>query len=159
MLACGWQFGGWRAPCIELAFIWIVTVDRVLPGLRQHHHPEHQRRHQDDLLALTVGVLGIVYVVKNGFVNDMAASARFCRGLTCTVCRISRSSSSTSSASRWCAPMLAAWRDPGARSPRPSSPAASSSRLIYLFSAFGIGAAVPTHGTSAWTPASSTPYP
>ncbi len=47
------------------------------------------------LLALTVGVLGIVYVSRNGFVNDMSGRDLPARPSTWTACRISPSSSST----------------------------------------------------------------
>lgn len=56
---------------IELAFIWVVTWIACYPVCDSILILNISAAIKM-LLALTVGVLGIVYVVKNGFVNDMA---------------------------------------------------------------------------------------
>ena len=57
---------------IQLAFIWIVTVVAFYPVCDSIIILNLSAAIKI-LLAVTVGVLGIVYVAKNGFVNDMTA--------------------------------------------------------------------------------------
>ena len=148
----GWQPGPVWSLLIQLAFIWIVTVVAFYPVCDSIIILNLSAAIKI-LLAVTVGVLGIVYVAKNGFVNDMTA-----RTFLPSFDRISPSSSSTFWALRWYAPMLAAWRTPGGRSPRPSLPAASSLRPFTCFRPSASGPPC-LPGTSVWTPASSMPYP
>ena len=67
----GLQFGWLAKLLIELAFIWIVTWIAFYPVCDSILILNISAAIKM-ILALTVGVLGIVYVVKNGFVNDMA---------------------------------------------------------------------------------------
>ena len=67
----GLQFGWLAKLLIELAFIWIVTWIAFYPVCDSILILNISAAIKM-ILALTVGVLGIVYVVKNGFVNDTA---------------------------------------------------------------------------------------
>ena len=67
----GLSFGWLAKLLIELAFIWIVTWIAFYPVCDSIIILNISAAIKM-ILALTVGVLGIVYVVKNGFVNDMA---------------------------------------------------------------------------------------
>mgnify|MGYP000826608990 CR=1 FL=1 len=67
----GLQFGWLAKLLIELAFIWIVTWIAFYPVCDSIIILNISAAIKM-ILALTVGVLGIVYVVKNGVVNDMA---------------------------------------------------------------------------------------
>ena len=68
----GWQPGPVWSLLIQLAFIWIVTVVAFYPVCDSIIILNLSAAIKI-LLAVTVGVLGIVYVAKNGFVNDMTA--------------------------------------------------------------------------------------
>mgnify|MGYP000159751237 CR=1 FL=1 len=68
----GWQPGPVWSLLIQLAFIWIVTVVAFYPVCDSIIILNLSAAIKI-LLAVTVGVLGIVYVTKNGFVNDMTA--------------------------------------------------------------------------------------
>ena len=85
----GLQFGWFAKLLIELAFIWTVTVDRVLPRVRQHHHSQHQRRHQNDPRADGRRARHRLRCEKR-LCQRHGLRARSCRGLTCTVSPISR---------------------------------------------------------------------
>ena len=67
----GLQFGWLAKLLIELAFIWIVTWIAFYPVCDSILILNISAAIKM-LLALTVGVLGIVYVARSGFVNDMA---------------------------------------------------------------------------------------
>ena len=68
----GWQPGPVWSLVIQLAFIWIVTVVAFYPVCDSIVILNLSAAIKI-LLAVTVGVLGIVYVARNGFVNDMSA--------------------------------------------------------------------------------------
>ena len=142
----GLRFGWGARLLIELAFIWVVTWIACYPVCDSILILNISAAIKI-LLAVTVGVLGIVYVARSGFVNDMAPRTFPAVLPTWTACRISPSSSSTSWALRWCAPTPAAWR-PQAADPPGHRCRRHRHRAIYLFSAFGIGAAVPTRDIS-----------
>ena len=67
----GLRFGWGAKLLIELAFIWIVTWIACYPVCDSILILNISAAIKM-LLALTVGVLGIVYVARSGFVNDMA---------------------------------------------------------------------------------------
>ena len=67
----GLRFGWGAKLLIELAFIWVVTWIACYPVCDSILILNISAAIKM-LLALTVGVLGIVYVARNGFVNDMA---------------------------------------------------------------------------------------
>lgn len=109
------------------------------------------------LLALTVGVLGIVYVSKNGFVNNMEA-----RTFLPSFDLNSLSYISVILFNFLGFEVVCTYAD-NMQEPRRQIPQAIVTggiviAAIYLFSAFGIGAAVPVRDISR-IPASSMPCP
>lgn len=94
------------------------------------------------ILALTVGVLGIVYVVKNGFVNDMAFRT-FLPGFDLhSLSYISVIIFNFLGFEVVCT-YADNMRDPKRQIPQAIITGGIVIALIYLFSAFGIGAAHP----------------
>lgn len=94
------------------------------------------------ILALTVGVLGIVYVVKNGFVNDMAFRT-FLPGFDLhSLSYISVIIFNFLGFEVVCT-YADNMRDPKRQIPQAVVTGGIVIALIYLFSAFGIGAAHP----------------
>ncbi|MFR6425460.1 MAG: APC family permease [Oscillospiraceae bacterium] len=67
----GLRFGWGAKLLIELAFIWVITWIACYPVCDSILILNISAAIKM-LLALTVGVLGIVYVARSGFVNDMA---------------------------------------------------------------------------------------
>ena len=138
----GLQFGWLAKLLIELAFIWIVTWIAFYPVC-------------DSILilnisaaikmirALTVGVLGIVYVVKNGFVNDMAARTFLPSFDLESLSYISVIIFNFLGFEVVCT-YADNMRDPRRQIPQAIVTGGVVIAAIYLFSAFGIGAAVPT---------------
>lgn len=118
----GWQPGPVWSLVIQLAFIWIVTVVAFYPVCDSIVILNLSAAIKI-LLAVTVGVLGIVYVARNGFVNDMSAGT-FLPSFDLDSLSYISVIIFNFLALRWCAPTPEAWRTPGGRSPRPSSPAA-----------------------------------
>ena len=136
----GLRFGWGARLLIELAFIWIVTWNACYPVCDSILILNISAAIKM-ILALTVGVLGIVYVVKNGFVNDMAFRT-FLPGFDLhslsyisviifnflgfeVVCTYANNMS-----------------DPKKQIPQSIVTGGIVIAAIYLFSAFGIGAAV-----------------
>ena len=66
----GKEFGVLPALVIELAFVWIITAIAFFPVCDSIIILNVSAAIKI-LLAVIVGVLGVYYVVKNGFVNDM----------------------------------------------------------------------------------------
>ena len=136
----GLRFGWGARLLIELAFIWIVTWIACYPVCDSILILNISAAIKM-LLALTVGVLGIVYVARSGFVNDMAPRT-FLPGFDLhslsyisviifnflgfeVVCTYANNMS-----------------DPKKQIPQSIVTGGIVIAAIYLFSAFGIGAAV-----------------
>ena len=153
-------FGGRIGPVwslvIQLAFIWIVTWIAAYPVCDSILILNLSAAIKI-LLALTVGVLGIVYVSKNGFVNSMEART-FLPSFDLNSLSYISVILFNFLASRWSAPTLTICRPPGGRSHRPSSPAASSSPPSTC-SPPSASAPPCRYGTSVRIPASSMPCP
>ena len=125
----GWQPGPVWSLLIQLAFIWIVTVVAFYPVCDSIIILNLSAAIKI-LLAVTVGVLGIVYVAKNGFVNDMTARTflpSFDLDSLSYISVIIFNFLGFEVVCTYAGIVIAA---------------------IYLFSAFGIGAAVPTRDIS-----------
>ena len=142
----GLQFGWLAKLLIELAFIWIVTWIAFYPVCDSILILNISAAIKM-LLALTVGVLGIVYVVKNGFVNDMAFRT-FLPGFDLhSLSYISVIIFNFLGFEVVCT-YADNMRDPKRQIPQAIITGGIVIALIYLFSAFGIGAAIPTHEIS-----------
>jgi len=136
----GLQFGWLAKLLIELAFIWIVTWIAFYPVCDSILILNISAAIKM-ILALTVGVLGIVYVVKNGFVNDMAFRT-FLPGLDLhSLSYISVIIFNFLGFEVVCT-YADNMRDPKRQIPQAVVTGGIVIALIYLFSAFGIGAAV-----------------
>ena len=142
----GLQFGWFAKLLIELAFIWIVTWIAFYPVCDSILILNISAAIKM-ILALTVGVLGIVYVVKNGFVNDMAFRT-FLPGFDLhSLSYISVIIFNFLGFEVVCT-YADNMRDPKRQIPQAIITGGIVIALIYLFSAFGIGAAIPTHEIS-----------
>lgn len=143
-------FGGRIGPVwslvIQLAFIWIVTWIAAYPVCDSILILNLSAAIKI-LLALTVGVLGIVYVSKNGFVNSMEA-----RTFLPSFDLNSLSYISVILFNFLGFEVVCTYAD-NMQAPRRQIPQAIVTggiviAAIYLFSAFGIGAAVPVRDIS-----------
>ena len=143
-------FGGRIGPVwslvIQLAFIWIVTWIAAYPVCDSILILNLSAAIKI-LLALTVGVLGIVYVSKNGFVNNMEA-----RTFLPSFDLNSLSYISVILFNFLGFEVVCTYAD-NMQAPRRQIPQAIVTggiviAAIYLFSAFGIGAAVPVRDIS-----------
>ena len=142
----GLQFGWFAKLLVELAFIWIVTWIAFYPVCDSILILNISAAIKM-ILALTVGVLGIVYVVKNGFVNDMAFRT-FLPGFDLhSLSYISVIIFNFLGFEVVCT-YADNMRDPKRQIPQAIITGGIVIALIYLFSAFGIGAAIPTHEIS-----------
>ena len=142
----GLQFGWLAKLLIELAFIWIVTWIAFYPVCDSIIILNISAAIKM-ILALTVGVLGIVYVVKNGFVNDTAFRT-FLPGFDLhSLSYISVIIFNFLGFEVVCT-YADNMRDPKRQIPQAIITGGIVIALIYLFSAFGIGAAIPTHEIS-----------
>lgn len=138
----GWRPGWAMSLLVQLAFIWIVTVVAFYPvcdsiiilnlsaGIKI-------------LLAVLVGVLGILYVARNGFVNDMAARTFLPSFDLESLSYISVIIFNFLGFEVVCT-YADNMRDPRRQIPQAIVTGGIVIAAIYLFSAFGIGAAVPT---------------
>ena len=142
----GRSLGTFGSLIVELLFIWIITVIACYP-VCDSIVILNTSAVIKILLAVLVGALGIWYVVKNGFVNDMAART-FLPSFDLTslsyisviifnflgfevVCTYADNMS-----------------DPKKQIPQSIVTGGIVIAAIYLFSAFGIGAAVPVREIS-----------
>ena len=142
----GLSFGWLAKLLIELAFIWIVTWIAFYPVCDSIIILNISAAIKM-ILALTVGVLGIVYVVKNGFVNDMAFRT-FLPGFDLhSLSYISVIIFNFLGFEVVCT-YADNMRDPKRQLPQAIVTGGVVIAAIYLFSAFGIGAAVPTRDIS-----------
>ena len=143
-------FGGRIDPVwslvIQLAFIWIVTWIAAYPVCDSILILNLSAAIKI-LLALTVGVLGIVYVSKNGFVNSMEARTflpSFDLGSLSYISVIIFNFLGFEVVCTYAGSMA----DPRRQIPQAIVAGGIVIAAIYLFSAFGIGAAVPTRDIS-----------
>lgn len=142
----GLSFGWLAKLLIELAFIWIVTWIAFYPVCDSILILNISAAIKM-ILALTVGVLGIVYVVKNGFVNDMAFRT-FLPGFDLhSLSYISVIIFNFLGFEVVCT-YADNMRDPKRQLPQAIVTGGIVIAAIYLFSAFGIGAAVPARDIS-----------
>ncbi len=141
-IATGVELGIAAKLLIELAFVWIVTFIAFYP-VCDNIIILNICAAIKVILALLVGVLGVYYVIHNGFVNDMSASTFLpsfdlnslsyisviifnCLGFE-VVCTFSGD-----------------MEDPKKQIPQSIIIGGLVIAAIYLFSGFGIGAAIPT---------------
>lgn len=141
-VATGLQIGTVGALIIELAFVWIVTFIAFFP-VCDNIFILNISAAIKVILALLVGVLGVYYVINNGFVNDMSATTFLpsfdlnslsyisvivfnCLGFE-VVCTFSGD-----------------MENPKRQIPQAIIIGGIVIAAIYLFSGFGIGAAIPT---------------
>ena len=142
----GLRFGWGAKLLIELAFIWIVTWIACYPVCDSILILNISAAIKM-LLALTVGVLGIVYVARSGFVNDMAPRT-FLPGFDLhSLSYISVIIFNFLGFEVVCT-YADNMRDPKRQIPQAIVSGGIVIALIYLFSAFGIGAAIPTQEIS-----------
>ena len=141
-LITGWEMGPFAAIVIELAFVWLVTLIACYP-VCDNIMILNIAAVIKVFLAILVGVMGVWYVIRNGFVNNMAPrtflpsfdlrSLSFISVIIFNflgfeiVCTYSDSMS-----------------DPKKQSPQAIVAGGIVIAAIYLFSGFGIGAAIPT---------------
>lgn len=107
---------------------------------------------------MTVGVLGIVYVAKNGFVNDMTARTFLPSFDLDSLSYISVIIFNFLGFEVVCT-YAGSMADPRRQIPQAIVAGGIVIAAIYLFSAFGHRGPPCLPGTSVWTPASSMPYP
>ena len=142
----GLRFGWGARLLIELAFIWVVTWIACYPVCDSILILNISAAIKM-LLALTVGVLGIVYVARSGFVNDMAPRT-FLPGFDLhSLSYISVIIFNFLGFEVVCT-YADNMRDPKRQIPQAIVSGGIVIALIYLFSAFGIGAAIPTQEIS-----------
>ena len=141
-LITGWEMGPFAAIVIELAFVWLVTLIACYP-VCDNIMILNIAAVIKVFLAILVGVMGVWYVIRNGFVNNMAPrtflpsfdlrSLSFISVIIFNflgfeiVCTYSDSMS-----------------DPKKQIPQAIVAGGIVIAAIYLFSGFGIGAAIPT---------------
>ncbi len=142
----GAELGTGASLLIQLAFIWIITVIAFYPVCDSIIILNVSAAIKI-LLAVTVGVLGIYYVIRNGFVNSMDARS-FLPGFDLD----SLSYISVIIFNFLGFEVVCTYADnmsePRRQIPRAIITGGLVIAAIYLFSAFGIGAAVPTHDIS-----------
>ncbi len=142
----GFEFGSVASLAIQLLFVWIVTIVAFYPVCDSIIILNVSAAIKI-ILAVTVGVLGIYYVIRNGFVNSMEA-----RTFLPSFDLDSLSYISVIIFNFLGFEVVCTYAD-NMREPRKQIPQAIITggiviAAIYLFSAFGIGAAVPTHDIS-----------
>ena len=142
----GWQPGPVWSLLIQLAFIWIVTVVAFYPVCDSIVILNLSAAIKI-LLAVTVGVLGIVYVARNGFVNDMSAGTFLPSFDLDSLSYISVIIFNFLGFEVVCT-YAGSMADPRRQIPQAIVAGGIVIAAIYLFSAFGIGAAVPTRDIS-----------
>ncbi len=142
----GFEFGAVASLAIQLVFVWIVTIVAFYPVCDSIIILNVSAAIKI-ILAVTVGVLGIYYVIRNGFVNSMEP-----RTFLPSFDLDSLSYISVIIFNFLGFEVVCTYAD-NMREPRKQIPQAIITggiviAAIYLFSAFGIGAAVPTHDIS-----------
>ena len=138
----GWRPGWAMSLLVQLAFIWIVTVVAFYPVCDSIIILNLSAAIKI-LLAVLVGVLGILYVARSGFVNDMAARTFLPSFDLESLSYISVIIFNVLGFEVVCT-YADNMRDPRRQIPQAIVTGGVVIAAIYLFSAFGIGAAVPT---------------
>ena len=138
----GWRPGWAMSLLVQLAFIWIVTVVAFYPVCDSIIILNLSAAIKI-LLAVLVGVLGILYVARSGFVNDMAARTFLPSFDLESLSYISVIIFNFLGFEVVCT-YADNMRDPRRQIPQAIVTGGVVIAAIYLFSAFGIGAAVPT---------------
>ena len=138
----GVEFGVIPKLLIELVFIWVVTWIAFYPVCDSIIILNISAAIKV-LLALTVGVLGVYYVIKNGFVNDMAGRTFLPSFDLNSLSYISVIIFNFLGFEVVCT-YADNMRDPKRQIPQAIIAGGIVIAAIYLFSAFGIGAAIPT---------------
>ena len=138
----GVEFGVIPKLLIELAFIWIVTWIAFYPVCDSIVILNISAAIKV-ILALTVGVLGVYYVIKNGFVNDMSGRTFLPSFDLNSLSYISVIIFNFLGFEVVCT-YADNMRDPKRQIPQAIIAGGIVIAAIYLFSAFGIGAAIPT---------------
>ncbi len=143
----GYEFGLVPSLLIELVFIWVVTVIAFYPAC-DNIIILNVSAAIKVILALIVGVLGIYYVIRNGFVNSMSF-----RSFLPSFDLGSLSNISVIIFNFLGFEVICTYADSMHKPSRQIPQAITIGGLviagIYLFSAFGIGAAIPTEEISA----------
>ena len=138
----GVEFGVIPKLLIELVFIWVVTWIAFYPVCASISILNISAAIKV-LLPLTVGVLGVYYVIKNGFVNDMAGRTFLPSFDLNSLSYISVIIFNFLGFEVVCT-YADNMRDPKRQIPQAIIAGGIVIAAIYLFSAFGIGAAIPT---------------
>ena len=142
----GYELGTFWSLVIELAFIWIITLIAFYP-VCDSIIILNVSAVIKIVLALTVGVLGVWYVVKNGFVNDMSPATFLPSFDLDSLSYISVIIFNFLGFEVVCT-YAENMRDPKTQIPQAIVTGGIVIAAIYLFSAFGIGAAVPVREIS-----------
>ena len=142
----GRSLGTFGSLIVELLFIWIITVIACYP-VCDSIVILNTSAVIKILLAVLVGALGIWYVVKNGFVNDMAARTFLPSFDLTSLSYISVIIFNFLGFEVVCT-YADNMRDPKKQIPQSIVTGGIVIAAIYLFSAFGIGAAVPVREIS-----------
>lgn len=146
-IVTGRELGAVAGLLIQLAFIWAVTVVAFFPVCDSIIILNLSAAIKV-LLALTVGVLGVYYVAKNGFVNNMSARSFLPEFDLNSLSYISVIIFNFLGFEVVCT-YAENMREPRRQIPQAIISGGIVIAAIYLFSAFGIGAAVPTRDISA----------
>lgn len=144
--AFGIEFDPWISLIIQLAFIWIVTFIACYPVCDSILILNISAAIKI-VLALTVGTLGIYYVVRNGFVNDMSPMTFLPSFDLESLSYISVIIFNFLGFEVVCT-YADSMKNPKRQIPQAIITGGIVIAAIYLFSAFGIGAAVPTKDIS-----------
>ncbi len=142
----GWQAGPLASLIIQLAFVWTVTLIACYP-VCDSIVILNASAVIKILLAVLVGALGIWYVARNGFVNDMAARTFLPSFDLASLSYISVILFNFLGFEVVCT-YAGSMSDPKKQIPQSIITGGIVIAAIYLFSAFGIGAAVPVREIS-----------
>lgn len=145
-IATGYEFSTLTAFLIQLAFIWIVTIIAFYPVCDSIIILNISAAIKI-ILALVVGVLGIYYVVRNGFVNDMSFHTFLPSFDLNSLSYISVIIFNLLGFEVVCT-YASQMKDPKKQIPQAIVTGGIVIAFIYLFSAFGIGSAIPTNDIS-----------
>lgn len=142
----GFSVGVGGSLLIQIAFIAIVTVIALFP-VSENVAILNISAAVKVILALTVGILGVWYVVKNGFVNDMSPATflpSFDLGSLSYISVILFNCLGFEIVCTFSSDM----QNPKKQIPQAIIIGGIVIAAIYLFSGFGIGAAIPTKDIS-----------
>lgn len=146
-IAFGIEFDPWVSLIIQLAFIWTVTLIACYPVCDSIIILNVSAAIKI-ILALTVGILGVYYVIRNGFVNDMSPMSFLPAFDLDSLSYISVIIFNFLGFEVVCT-YADSMKNPKRQIPQAIITGGIVIAAIYLFSAFGIGAAVPTKEISA----------